>query len=106
MPRWLSGWLRTETVPPETAKTWPLMFQAKSLARKQTMGATSSGSGCDGGTAVAAVAVVADGAAAGACPAPLLGVIPARARSCRAESGTLWVMRVAAPGEMALQVTP
>ena len=81
--------------PPWTWKIFPLTFQAASVHSQATMGATYSGSRRAGisGRRISA---------AGAPPA----VMPARARSSRARSGTLCVMRVVAPGAMALQVTP
>src|SRR5207248_1496395 len=82
----------TPTVPPATWKICPLMFHASSLARNAAIGATYSGSRIVGAEA------------AGRVPAGV--VTPARARSSRAVSVTVVVIRVAAPGAIALHVTP
>src|SRR5688572_13525924 len=90
-----SSWAR-EMVPPLTQKILPLTFQALSPQSQTVIGATKDASfiGANSGRRISAPEP----------PAPCW--MPAAARSCRAESGTLWVMRVLAPGEMALQVTP
>src|SRR6185369_16627827 len=78
--------------------------QALSVHSHAVMGATYSGSrrAWTSGPRISLGAL----AAAAAAEAELLLCMPARARSSRARSGTLAVMRVAAPGAMALQVTP
>ena len=68
------------------------MFHASSHAKKTVLGATYSGSRIDG-------TVVGRGSAT-------TGAVPARARSAPVFAGIVAVMRVAAPGAIALQVTP
>src|SRR5579885_198465 len=88
------GWFRIATVPPLTLKIWPFTFQAASVASQTVIGATYSGSRiCIAGFGGAGIAVP-----------PLW--MPEAARRSRAVSGTVAVMRVEAPGEIALQVTP